>query len=140
MLRTTAAILGAFALSEVSAQEGLLLAAPDKFIELSWSSNFAGMIAADCANFVLDTGPSSRLSAFLDGMVEDGIELESYETVYAPTPEFNGDSVKHLFEISDLADIIPPPDITFCELAELVYSSDMLAATMLRRLDPIGGS
>lgn len=140
MLRTTIALMSAFSFSEILAQEGPLPAAPDSLIEFSWSSKFAIVIAEECANFVLDSGDSSRVFAFLDKIVEEGIELENYDTFYAPVPEFNGDSVKHLFAISDLAEVISPPDETFCELAELVYSSDMLTAAMLRRPEPLEGS
>jgi hypothetical protein len=123
----------------VGAEETLLPPPPDGYVELAWSTQFATTLVSRCSDFTFNKW-DPRLIAFLDGLVGDGVDLDNAETVYAPPPDFTGASAKSLFEKSNIADDILPPTAGACDLAELVFGSDMLTAAMIRRVETEPGS
>ncbi len=88
----------------------------------------------------MEETPNLRLTEFMDRLVQDGVDLQNQETVYAGKPGFDGESVKWLFARSALNDVIYPDNIPFCDIAEDVYTSDMLTGAMLRRVQLAGNS
>ena len=141
ILRLPAVCIAALYLPSIAAAEDVPLpAAPENLVELTWSSHFAAFIATECVQFELEDASNPRVTAFMEKMLQDGVDLENHETDDADLADFDGDSVPWLFSRSNLAEWKAPDGASFCDIAEFVYESDMLTGAMLRRVEPEGSS
>jgi len=112
---------------------------PEGFVELAWSTQFANSLISGCESFRFKKW-DPRLFAFMDSLVANGVDLANRDQVYAPPPPFNGASAKMLFANSNIADASLPVTADGCDIAELVFNSDMLTAAMLDRVKNVSGS
>lgn len=125
--------------SPLAADETPLPPAPAGYVEFVWSAQLASVLVNMCSDFALKEW-DPRVVAFMDALVADGVDLANSETVYAPPPDFDGASGKFLIERSNIADGELSSNFEGCDLAELVFGSDMLAAAMLTRVATNPGS
>lgn len=133
-------LVGCLFLEQPALAEGISRpAAPQGVVELAWSTQFANTLVSRCSDFVFKNS-DPRLIAFMDALTDDGVDLDRALTVYAPLPDFTSESAKSLIEKSNISDVKLPRTNGACDLAELVFGSNMLSAAMLDRREPAEGS
>lgn len=127
-------LLAAFCFgTSLRAQVTDLPPSPESLIELRWSMTFATLIVEECPEYLHGPTDDPTLVAFLDRLVASGVDLRNFNTAYLPPKEFDGDAVKWLFKRSNLPNAVAPHAEDLCDIADMVYHSDMLTAAMLRR-------
>ncbi|MEL6571478.1 MAG: hypothetical protein AAFQ64_07465 [Pseudomonadota bacterium] len=119
--------------NSVRAQDIELPPSPEPLVELQWSMAFAILIVDECPEYVHAPTNDPKVVAYLDRLVANGIDLRNFNTAYRPPKDFDGDAVKWLFKRSNLADSVAPEAESICDIADMVYQSDMLTGAMLRR-------